>query len=218
MADATIYSGCYACLAWVGSVTSILIYLTHWGHDNMAVILQTEFYRFLLWKLSYFYSNFTEISSRAINNRAALAQTIAGCQTGNRPLSEPTMVYFTATYMRHSTSTYIHIYIYIYITHFFNLFTPWFCSAAHNRPFEVFIYHILFHERFSIIIQIRWNIQSALILRSDHYEILHMARQLCCCGMCKSLYLYGTLQCSHTNTHFRSNMNYDGKSFVKSAP
>ena len=127
MADATIYSGRFACVAWVGSVTSILIYLTHWGHDNMAVILQTEFYRFLLWKL-YFYSNFTEISSRAINNRAALAQTIAGRQTGNRPLSEPTMVYFTATYMRHSTSTYIYIYIYIFI--YIYIYTPLFSTSS----------------------------------------------------------------------------------------
>ena len=41
---------------------------------------------------------------------------------------------------------------------------------------------------------------------SDRYEILHMARQLCCPGMCKILYQYRTLQWSYIKTNFPSNL------------
>ena len=61
-------------------------------------------------------------------------------------------------------------------------------------------------------------IQSRLIISlcskpsgSDRYEILHMARQLCCHAMCNILLRYGTLQWSYTctsKTNFPSNFNY----------
>ena len=39
-----------------------------------------------------------------IDNKSALVQIMAWCRSGNKPLSEPMMVYLTDTYMRHSAS------------------------------------------------------------------------------------------------------------------
>ena len=40
----------------------------------------------------------------SINNLAALVQMMAWCLTGTKPLSEPTMAWFTDTYMHHSAA------------------------------------------------------------------------------------------------------------------
>ena len=47
---------------------------------------------------------------------------------------------------------------------------------------------------------------------------MHVAQQLCCCGICNILWWYDTLQWSYIKTNFPMNLNYDGKIVCEMGP
>ena len=69
--------------------------LTHWGQDKVAVFADDffkctfliEHLHILIWIWLKFINNYNS----PIDNKSALAQIMAWCRTGNKPLSEPMM-------------------------------------------------------------------------------------------------------------------------------
>ena len=71
--------------------------LTHWGRDKMNAIFQTTFSNMYLIELECMNSikiSLLFVSRGPINNIPALAQIMAWCRPGNKPLSEPMMVHW----------------------------------------------------------------------------------------------------------------------------
>ena len=63
----------------------------------MAAILQMAFSIAFSWmKILYFYSKF--VPKCPIDNKSALVQVIAWCQTGNKPLPEPMLTQLNNAY------------------------------------------------------------------------------------------------------------------------
>ena len=81
--------------------------LTHWGRDKMAAIFPDDIFKCIFlnentWipiKISLKF-----VLKGPINNIPALVQIIAWRLPGDKPLSEPMLVWFTDTWMRHSAS------------------------------------------------------------------------------------------------------------------
>ena len=77
--------------------TPSLSLLTHWGRDKMTIVIQTTFWMFLnenVWISSKISLKF--IPKGPINNILALVQIMDWCRSGDKPLSEPTMVCLSA--------------------------------------------------------------------------------------------------------------------------
>ena len=70
----------------------------HFADNVIRCILLNEKF-FILIKISLKF-----VPKGPINNNPALVQIMACRQTGDKPLSEPMMAYFTDSYMHHSTS------------------------------------------------------------------------------------------------------------------
>ena len=75
-------------------------FLTHWGQNKMADILQTTFCNSFYWiKMVIFYSIFTDTCSKdPISRMPALVQIMAWRLSGDKPLSDPMMAQFIDTY------------------------------------------------------------------------------------------------------------------------
>ena len=80
--------------------------LTNWGRDKIATISQTTFSNAFSWMKIFVFQFSIRISLKfvpkgPINNKSVLVQVMARRQRGDKPLSEPTLTWFTDAYMRH---------------------------------------------------------------------------------------------------------------------
>ena len=85
----------------------VRIALTHWRRDKMAAIFQTKFSDAFIknenvWISIKILPKF--VPKDSFNNIISFVQIMAWCQTGHKPLSEPSIGYFADAYMRHLTS------------------------------------------------------------------------------------------------------------------
>ena len=78
---------------------------TYWDRDKIAAISQTTFSNVFSWmKMFEFWLKISLkfLPKGPIDKMAALVQIMAWRRTGDKPLSEPMMVYIADAYMRHS--------------------------------------------------------------------------------------------------------------------
>ena len=71
------------------------IFLTHWGRDKMAAIIQTTFSSAFSWIKMYEFRlrfHWIFVPKGSINNIPSLVQIMAWRRPGDKPLSEPMMV------------------------------------------------------------------------------------------------------------------------------
>ena len=101
--DDIYYIDAYSCIIHTLSHSYCL---TYGGRDKMGVIVQMAFLNSLSCENYYIlisiYLKIVPISP--IDNEPSLYQIMAGRRTGDKPISEPMMEYFTNAYMRISAS------------------------------------------------------------------------------------------------------------------
>ena len=86
-------------------LSCLWLYLTHWGQDKMVDMFQTTFSNTFSWKkMNEFRLRFRLFLRVQLIIFQHMFQIMVWRRTGDKPLSEPTMVWFSDAYMRHSTS------------------------------------------------------------------------------------------------------------------
>ena len=71
-----------------------IITLTHLPLDKMGAILEDDIFKRI-------FLNEKFVPKSPIDNKPALVQVMAWCQTGDKPLTEPMITQFIDAYMRH---------------------------------------------------------------------------------------------------------------------